>query len=65
MRQGRQIVDLARVPAAQHDGPEADHSGPDRSVVAYPPRQLKDLEPDKEEGDAVKGGANIKLDYKE
>jgi hypothetical protein len=33
--------------------------------VAYPPRQLKDLEPDKEEGDAVKGGANIKLDYKE
>jgi hypothetical protein len=30
-----------------------------------PDEAIKDLAPDEAEGDAVKGGANIKLDYKE
>ena len=30
-----------------------------------PDEAVKDLEPDTDEGDAVKGGASIKLDYKE
>jgi hypothetical protein len=32
--------------------------------LSRPDDAIKDLEPDQEEGDAVKGGAAIKIDFK-
>ncbi len=48
-------MDEQRQPDTQGKEPE----------LKRPDDEIKDLEPDKEEGDAVTGGANIKLDYKE
>jgi hypothetical protein len=47
-------MDEQRQPDTQEKEPE----------LTRPDEAIKDLEPDQAEGDAVKGGANIKLDLK-
>jgi hypothetical protein len=47
-------MDEQRQPDEQETEPE----------LRRPNEATKDLEPDNEEGDAVKGGAGIKLDWK-
>jgi hypothetical protein len=52
--EGGRFMDEQRQPDPQEKEPE----------LKRPDEAVKDLEPDREEGDAVKGGANIKLDLK-
>jgi hypothetical protein len=47
-------MDEQRQPDKQEKEPE----------LRRPEEAVKDLDPDQDEGDAVKGGANIKLDLK-